>query len=36
MRESILNADDTVLVYVGTNLEELTDHVNIRLRNILD
>ena len=34
--ESILYADDTVLVYVGTNLEELTDHVNNRLRNILD
>ena len=27
--------DDTVLVYVGTNLKELTDHVNSRLRNTL-
>ena len=25
--ESILYADDTVLVYVGTTLEKLTDHV---------
>ena len=33
--ESILYADDTVLVYVGKNLEELTDHVNRRLRNLL-
>ena len=29
--ESILYADDTVLVYVGTTLEEHTDHVNSRL-----
>ena len=34
--ESIIYADDTVLVYVGTTLEELTDHVNSRLRNIVD
>ena len=34
--ESILSADDTVLVYVETKLEELTDQVNNRLRNILD
>ena len=33
--ESILYADDTVLVYLATNLEELTNHVNNRLRNIL-
>ena len=33
---SILYAEDTVLVYVGTTLEELTDHVKSRLRNILD
>ena len=33
--ESILYAEDTVLVYVETNLEELIDHVNNRLRNIL-
>ena len=32
----ILYADDTVLEIVGTNLEELSDHVNNRLRNILD
>ena len=32
----ILYADDTVLVYAGINLEELTDHGNSRLRNILD
>ena len=34
--ENILYADDTVLVYVGINLEELTDHEHNRLRNILD
>ena len=34
--ESTLYADDVVLVFVGTHLEELTDHVNCRLRNILD
>ena len=32
--EGILNADDTVLVYVETNLEELTYHVNSILLNI--
>ena len=35
INESILYADDTVLVYVGKNLEELTNHVNSRLRDIL-
>ena len=34
--ESIVYADDTVLVYVVTNFEELTDHANNTLRNILD
>ena len=34
--ESILYADDTVLVYLGTSLQELTDHVNKRLRNTLE
>ena len=33
--ESKLYADGTVLVHAGTNLEELIDHVNGRLRNIL-
>ena len=28
--EGILFVDDTVLVYVGTNLEEIIDHVNSR------
>ena len=31
--ESILCAEDTVLVYVRTTLDELTDHINSRLRN---
>ena len=30
--ESILYADDTVLVYVGTSLDMLTENVNSRLR----
>ena len=34
--ESMLFADDTVLVHVGTKLEEVTDHVIRRLRNLLD
>ena len=34
--ESILNADDTVLVYVGTSLEMLTEHVNSQIREILE
>ena len=34
--ENLLYADDTVLVYIGTNLEELNDHINNRLRNILN
>ena len=34
--ESILYADDTVLVYVGTSLEMLTEHVNSRLREIFE
>ena len=29
--ESILYADDTVLVYVDTTLKQLTDHVDIRM-----
>ena len=29
-------ADDTVLVYVGTSLEMLTEHVNSRLREIFE
>ena len=33
--ESILYAEDTVLVYVGTSLEMLTEHVKSRLREIL-
>ena len=33
--EIILYTDDIVLMYVGTYLEELIDHVNSRLRNIL-
>ena len=33
--ESILYTDDTVLAYVGTILEELTDRVDSKLRNIL-
>ena len=32
----MLYADDTVLVYVGTKFDELTDHVHNRLRNTLD
>ena len=36
MKACILYADDTVPVYVGKKLEELTDHVSSRLRNILD
>ena len=32
---SMLYADDTVLVYVGTNLEELTDLVSNSLQNTL-
>ena len=34
--ENTLYAADTVLVYVGTTLEELTNNVNTRLQNILD
>ena len=34
--KSILYANETVLVYVGTSLEELADHVNSRLGNTLD
>ena len=34
--ESILYADDTMLVYVGTFLEMLTEHVNSRLREIFE
>ena len=34
--ESILHANHTVHVYVGASLEELTDHVNVRLCNILE
>ena len=33
--ENILYADDTVLVYVGISLGELTAHINNRLRIIL-
>ena len=32
--EKKLYADHTVLVFVGTSLEELTEHVNNRLRNV--
>ena len=34
--ESILHADDTVLVFVGTSLEMLTEHLTSRLREILE
>ena len=34
--ESILYADDKVLVYVGKSLEMLTEHVNSRLREIYE
>ena len=34
--ESIPYADNTVLMYVGTPFEELTDHANSRIRTILD
>ena len=34
--ESILCADDTVLVYVGTSLEMLTERVNSPLREIFE
>ena len=33
---SILYADDTVLLFVAKSLEELTDHVDNRLRSILE
>ena len=34
--KSRLYADDTVLVFVGVSLEELIDHVNVRLHITLD
>ena len=34
--KSILFADDTVLVYEGTKLDEITENINNRLRNILN
>lgn len=34
--ESKLYADDTVLIFVGTSVEELIDHVNNRLRSIIE
>ena len=34
--ETILYADDTVLVYVGTSLEMLTENVNCRLSEIFE
>ena len=34
--ESILYAVDTVLVYVGTSLEMLTEHLNSQLREIFE
>ena len=33
---STLYADDTVLVYVGNSLDDLANHVNNKLRNVVD